>query len=354
MFKWWITQHWPGVVCCHTPDAAGGGGGADPTGSGAASTAADTSAGAATDGDEGAVGERRTATPDDGQDAAVEESLEDLLAEASDPLDARPLEERLKALSARNKKLLRKLTRMDPVYSRVRDLDLDEVLGQARGFQEARELARTDRDGFLRFFGLDSPSSRASRASDEGEADANAPVIDLKALPFDPNLNEVNRFFYTLAEQVNVLAQDNKQLRAIAQGVDSRQQRESYVTRGRAWKSAIDTAAAQIVGPDGRPNAGVQTVFKDAMAHAFRAEEGKRAHGQRALSVEFLVNHYLKQLGISKDVQRRANDAMRQRGAERTAALPRQQTASGAPATAQGDQPFNLAAARKRLTQATA
>lgn len=342
---------WVGLaVLTDIPTADGGGAGGGPTGGGAPSTGAADPAGPGDAGDAGAEGIDPSATPAAAAEPATEESIEDLLAGDDDPNEAlRPADERIKALADRRRKLQRRLAKMAPVYQRMEGRDIDAVLSNARNYEQLIELAQSNPTLARQLLGIDAaPAAAPARAAgDAPPADDAAALglIDLAKLPFEAN-SDVNKFFYKLAEDFNSLKKELHATRELAKGADQRLSSEAKTGRTRNWKSAIDSAAGQI------PDEGLRDVFTDLMKHAFNAEEQKVTLGQRAFAPEFYVNHYLKKLKVNADTQRRAQDAVRQRGAERTAALPRQQTGSGAPAPVNGNVRIDMAEARRRMLAA--
>lgn len=341
MLKHYLTgQLWPFAgILTDAPDATAAGGPATAADSAAASTAG-------TDSDGTGTGDDADMAP--ASDAGAETSAGTEGTVDDDSLDfgeddnahTRPADERLRAVLAKNKKLYNRLNRMKPVYDRVRGLELDRVLHDARTFGELREsIANARPDEVLRLLGLDRATSRGA------EPEQDADLFDLGALPFDLD-NPVNQLIGRVLETVNRQQREIKRLSSGHQNIEQRTAREAQAQRLSAWRSATAAAASKI------ENRGVRLLFNDALEHAFVHQEQQRAAGRRPRSVEFIVNHYLTNLGVSDKTRKLANDAMRQRTAERTATLSKQPASSGTPA-GPNDQPAKTwEDARRRMTAA--
>lgn len=322
-------------LCLDTVDGGGGGGPAGGGGSPASAGDQTTNTGQAADPGGPPAADPGTEPP------AGEESLEDLLA-GEENLSELPIHEQLRRVNAQNRKLLKRAAKMHGIYGRVKDLDLDSTLEDARAMGRLRDMLREDPDAARRYLGLDASPERTTR-TDSRETEAPADLFDLTKLPFDPAETPVNGMFLQLLKTVNALHKGYGELRGQFTQTATTAERQQTETFRREWHSVMNTAAKQI------QNEGTRDLFKDAMLHALNAENRKRREGKRYYSPEFLVNHYMRKLGVGQQTQQRAAEAVRQRGAERTARLGPQQTATGTPASARGNQKLNLATARQRM-----
>lgn len=272
------------------------------------------------------------AEPDDDEDH--DPALEDLLVE-DDEDEGRPLEERVKALSKRNRKLRRQMAKRAAVLQRIKDpAEFDSITRDAEAYRAiAREAQRNPR---LRqaIFG-------ASAGEDQSEGPAAKPArpkFDRKALPFDADENPVNRY---LADQFESLQAMREALDQVRQEVQGTRQQVAQTHHQRAvdqWKGAVDGASKRIT------NVGLRRAFEKAMALEFAQSRGQR-------DVATAIKDWLTDFGVPSKEASAANAAARQRIAEGNARRPLSQ---GRPVVASAARPGDgekktLASIRRRL-----
>jgi hypothetical protein len=343
MFKHWISRLPMFSVAHNAPDTGSGGGSSDPSGSGDASTASNGSADQDGGDDAGAGDDSATrATGDADPDQELEALLDD---DGGD--DLRPVEERLQAILPAHKRVKRELRKLMPIKRQLKEAgitNLGDAISKAQYFDRIQQMADEDPRGLARLLGIDvtpssaTPARGASPRVTENAAGGGGDLIDVSKLPFDINNGDpVNQFMGMIIGKLNethreltALKGDHSNLRTSARERAEREHRSS-------WKSAVDAAAAKI------PDAGVRTVFQDAMA---LARNEPRA---RQMGVQKLIDHYLTKLGVGGQAKQRANDAARQRIAQNTSQLPRQHAGTGTPASARGNSRKTFASIREKL-----
>lgn len=323
-------------------DAGAGGGAADPTGAGDGSQPSDEEAAGGEEGDPGSSA--------DGVQAERDEALEDLLLDEDEDDPKATVDDRYKKLAAKNRKLKRQLAKRMSVLKRFEGLDPDDVLTRARQFDQLNEqIARlTPRQRAALYGGEVTDPAQPARPAPVAD-----PEFDPSQLPFDPNENEINRYFAGMAKDNFELKRTIARLEGRLQQVDSRDTARTEAQERSQWKGAIDAAAATI------PDDEVRILFKDAMAAAYR----DRANHRKA--PQDIIAHYLKgklspqqqkqanaaaaQATAGKGAPARGAQAQAQRIAESNKSLPRTVAPSGQPAPARSEKP-SLADIRKRLT----
>lgn len=329
MFRFWkVALFTDGFAPLMDAMDAGGAGGADPDGAeGADNGAVSDDGGDPADGVDAA-----------GNDASREEALEDLLVDEDEPDQdehgrQRTTEDRIKAISKKNRKLRRQLAKLLPLAKRLGDVDLDDLITRARTADRLEEqLQRNPRlRGVL--YGEDEEPQGSARTRSKVEDE---PEFDESSLPFDPKENEVNAYFAKLARQNHELARELKQVRARQDQFEGRDTARTELQDKREWKSAIDAASATLKDPMTR------TLFQDALTAAFIS---RHRHGK---TPQQIIAHYLKGNVSSADAKRATDAAAaaagknrgtstvaaQQRIAERNRTLPRTVAPSGQPAPA--------------------
>lgn len=230
-----------------------------------------------------------------------EEALEDLLVDEDDADtdtqtgQQRSIEDRLKAVAKKNRKLRRQLAKVLPKLQRVKDLDLDDLITRARRADELSQLI--ERNPRLRRVLFSSgDAEEENRSARQRDPDEEETLFDEGALPFDPNESPTNRYFANLAKRNTEMERTVKQLTA---RIDELHGRDTARTEGeikREWKTAIDAAADKVT------DKGVRTVFKDAVTAAYQLARHKYTAQQ-------IISHYLKELGVDQQDASRANAA---------------------------------------------
>lgn len=329
------------------PDAAGSGGGADLRDTGDGSPPSD-----AVVADDGGTTEGVAAV----DETEREEALEDLLIADDEDEDqrSRPDGERIKALAKKNRKLRKQVAKLLPLSKRLEGVDLDDLVLSKRQYVALAEQIRTN------------PRLRAlihgSDADDEPVKGRRTPPADVdeqfdeSSLPFNPNESPTNRYFANLAKEN---FDTRKLLRQVQERLDGTEGRERAKTESQIrteWKTTITSAAAHI------KDEGVQTVFKDLLAAAYK-DPDVRAKGY---TVQQLVSHYLKVLKVNPADAAKATAAAakptpapaiktaatQQRIAEQNKSLPRTVAPAGSPAPARNERP-TLQGLRKQITGAS-
>ena len=336
------------------PDAGAGGGTPDPVGGGDGLPPSDVS----TDppaGDEPAVA--RTTTDDDDEDDDVDDDLTP---------DAEVTPERFKRVTAKLSKLKRRDRSFRVERGRLRELraqgiSLDDLIHGTRQHRElATQLARNPRLRELVSGDAAEEAGVATPRTREANPDPD-PDFDDKSLPFDPEENDTNRYFATLARDNHGLKRTAAQLQKRLDAIEGKDTARTQAETQRAeamerttWKSVIDAAAAEV--PEAYRN-----VFKDAMTSAYH---NRKTHGKPPT---FFVGHYLRgqvtaaQSKAASDAARKAGEkpatpavpvrtaATQQRIAEANKTLPRTVAPNGTPAPARSGKE-SLLDVRRRLT----
>lgn len=242
--------------------------------------------------------------PPAGNDTGDDEELEDLIAPGrGDDEDLGQITpERFKAVLKQNKKLTRKLTKALPQLTRLKGMDLDDLILRARrGDDLAATVANNPRLRALLNGGEDDPPAHSGKPAKGKPAPAAAggdddEEFDESKLPFDPNENDANRYFADLAKSNHELKRQLKQL----VGKDTAREQQQAQARAAAerteWKTAIDAAAETLTSPREKK------LFRDALAGAYmsRGEHGK--------TVRQIIAHYLEDNATAADA-RKANAA---------------------------------------------
>jgi nitrogen fixation-related uncharacterized protein len=344
MLKNWITRLPMFAVAHQAPDAAGGGGSADPNGSGDDSTSSDDSAGQdESDGDAGAGDEPATQAT---ETIDPEQELERILEDDDEPNDQRPVEERFAAVLSTNKRLKREMRKLQPVKQQLRDAgvkNVGEMLQKARTFDQLQDLAKSDPAKLRRIlFDDDTPAPTSARTGNGHTAASESDdLIPLDKLPFDVNNGDpINQFMRDLVQKVNEQHRELKGIKGEHQTSRQREQQRGAQAFRQHWDSAVDAAAKQI------PDDNVRILFKDALVMA------REIPDVRKRGVSFLVNHYLTKFKVSTTTRARVNDALRQTTAKNNTQLPRQHTGGGMAATAKGDYKPTFASIREKLDAA--
>lgn len=258
--------------------------------------------------------------------------------EDADPLDlltsrdeqdentqARPIEDRYKALSKRARKLEKSLKKSLPVNQALREagVDLRTLLSShARLTAYEASLQANPRLRALLEGGTEPPAEDGDRRPAARE--------ETVEYPFDTK-DPVGRFMSDFHQQttnsnrelLNRLSNIEKALDTrvgrIEQGT-AQQQRTAVMT---SWKSATDAAVAKLDKP-------VQKLFRDAV---LSAAEGYLA-GKHKLSPQQVIDHYLADFKISEGQKNRASAVAAQKTAERNTTLPRRPAqGAGSPAS---------------------
>lgn len=146
-------------------------------------------------------------------------------------------------------------------------------------------------------------------------------VDDLEAFDQDHPATPVMR---RMAETLDRLEDENARLRQDVTGVTSKDQQREQQTEQAAWKSAVD-AAAEKLSPQ------LRTMFTDAVAGAF--QHAKR-NGLK-VTPQQVIDHYLKDVGVSKPTAAAASAAAASRIATHNKNQPsRSAVTGGSPAAA--------------------
>jgi len=331
----------------YAPDGVAGSAGGSDTGSedGQSSSADDS-------GDAGDLGDDGGDAGDDSGDHAGdddagdrEESLEDLLVDGDDDEhadDQRTADQRIKALSKKNRKLRRQMAKYLPALKRLGTVDLDDVLDRARRYNDFEEAARRNpklralvRGGDDVDDDADDDTPRRGRKTDA------APEFDESKLPFDPNKDAVHRYFADVAKGNHELRHQITQLMKRLDGFETRDQQRGEASAKSQWTSAIKAAGEKITDKK------IAKLVRDAMIGAFNTP-GVRGR----YSADQVLNHYLKEYGADPAQARRVKDAAKQRIAERNKHLPRHASTGGMAAGARDGKREKLSDVRKRLSRA--
>lgn len=333
-------------------DATGAGGGADPGDGGDGSQPSD---GAVDDGGD----------PNDGaalgEDADREEALEDLLTADDDdePLDqtgrARPAEDRIKALAKRTKKLQRRLAKLLPIAKRTEGIDLDDLITKARNYDSLERRIASNPRLARAIYGDADDDQDTGRASRRQPAQEPEEQFDPSSIPFETE-TESGKYLANLARENFELKRQQRQLAQRLDQLHGAQTATVEASERSQWLAARDAAVAHI------KDEGVQTLFKDAIAAAYKDRGSHRKSPQQ------VINHYLKVLKVTPQQASAAANAaaaaatkggkpagapatgaaQRQRIAEGNRTLPRTPAPVGSPAPAR-QQRETVAQVNKRL-----
>jgi hypothetical protein len=295
----------------------------------AAAAADETSAEAGDDSSDDETPARASADADaDADDVDEDADPLDLLTtrdEQDEQTQSRPIEDRYKALSKRARKLEKSLKKSLPIQQALREagVDLRTLLSshQRLAAFEASLQANPRLRALLEGSNSDDPPADTRRAAAREE-----PV----EYPFDVN-DPVGRFMQEF-HQGSTKAQNEilDRLERIEKSFDTRVGRiesttvaQQRATTMNTWKTTA-TAAAEKLEP------GVRQIFLDAV---LSAAEGSLS-GRHKLSVQQVIDHYLKPLKVSDKQKERASAAAKQKTAERNNNLPRRPApGSGSPAS---------------------
>lgn len=219
---------------------------------------------------------------------------------------------RFKAAIKKLKKQGRQLSRMRPVYSRVKDVDLDTVLTKARTADEFQGVLARDKK-------LAKQVLEAMSGLHQPEADAEE-QFDPKSLPFNTD-DDAGKFFAQMVKDMRQMSKELKVTKEELAGLKTAGQQQSRAEVMRTWQGATKAAAAQV--PEW-----ARDMFNDAVYGAFREAElkGKQLDPQR------VIKHYLAKLPISDKQKAAAAAAGAARAANRNSNLPRVPQTPGVPA----------------------
>lgn len=317
------------------PDAGGDG---DDAGSDADG---DADAGEATDGDGDAGDDADDATGRGGsQTDDDDEELNALLGDTDEDDDARPLEERHKALRKSHNKLRKRFGKAWPLVQTLRKqgiTDVNDVVIGSRNWNALLERVGGDRGKLNRL--LDSldgkdldagsdkrPAAKAHTGGDDDEFDEKQ---------FDKmwdTTTEAGKFFVKLARQNHDQGKALKAALARLDAVDNGIKQDKDTQVRSSWLGVMNAAAAKIKDAD------TKSVYEDLMKSAFWLA---RSQG-KSLDPAELSRKVLKRLKVEPTTQRIANAAAQQRMA---------QTNQGRPKHVAGGGPANPAKAKKETVE---
>ncbi|MGE3278023.1 MAG: hypothetical protein AB7O67_23170 [Vicinamibacterales bacterium] len=297
---------------------------------------------------DGDGGDGDDADDHEGQGTSPEDEDEELLFGGGDDQDeGRPAEERLKALSASHKKLKRRFGKFWPLAKTLKaagvsDRDVPALIQKAQNFDALARRAGGDPQAVERLMALVRgeavDDSTGGKSTSRRGGDQDAVEFDESTLPFDPNANANNRFFADEIKRGRTvearLQTALKRIEALEGGIRSEKQTRVQ----QEWSSAMNAAAKHI------PDPGLRTLFTDAVKATFQL-------GGARLKPQQVIDHYLKQAGITPGRQKVAAAAARQRLANGNQQLPRNQAGVGAPSPARSGKE-RLADVHKRLRTA--
>jgi hypothetical protein len=331
-WKWMVTHIARGCAPLEdAPDATGASGGADPSDPGDGSQPS----GDEIAGDEGGAG--GGADVDDDSDVPLDRLLVD------DDVDdqTRPIEQRLKALDKKNRKLKRQLAKRAGTLQRLEGIDLDDLVASKRKLAEFNELlSKNPRIRALLNGDAEPEPERRTPAADPEEQ------FDEANLPFDVNENDTHRFFAKMARQNFEMQKELKKLRGDLSALDGRDRTRTESQVRDTWRSTIVAAADKI------KSTAVRKLFMDNLAAHYN-DPRVRAK----FTPQQLVNHYLSELkadGLITEAQAKATSAAaapatpktpvrtaatQQRIAEANKSLPRTAAVTGTPAPARSQRP---------------
>lgn len=231
--------------------------------------------------------------------AGADEDDEDLIAgRDDDDTDSRTPEERIKALAKKNRQLVRRLTKHLPTLTRLKGLDLDDLLTRARRGDQFAEMVGNNPKLRALLHG-DEPEAPAGRTAKAGTpaTDPDDDEFDESALPFDPELNDANRYFAKMARDNHELKKTLRQLQGKETQRENDVKAQAAASERTTWRTSIEAAAEHL------PEGAMRTYFKDAMAGAYAT---RATHGK---SVTDLIAHYLKAAGVDPKTAGKANKA---------------------------------------------
>jgi hypothetical protein len=272
-------------------------------------------------------------SPAEGVAPEREESLDELIVGEDDDEDrTQPHEVRIKKLSAKNRKLQRRLMREADKAKRYDGLDdPDTVRVRLREAAQLKDLIHNNPELRALLQQGGKPKEEPTRRPDA------EPEFDEAALPFDPNENPANRYFADLAKTNHALVRKVAALEGRINQVDGRDVARTEASAWQEWNAATDAALAQVADD------GVRLLLKDQMTAAWTL------HGKtKQYTHQHILNHYLtgplkKFLKPAEAARATAaaaasattrTTAEQQRIAERNRGLPRTVAPSGTPAPA--------------------
>jgi hypothetical protein len=219
---------------------------------------------------------------------------------------------RFKAMQKKLAKQRRQLARMRPVYSKVKDHDLDTVLARARTADQIQSVLA--RDTKLAKQLMEAMSGVAAPQAEDDDA------FDPKSLPFSTD-DEAGKFFAQMVKDQRALQKELKATRDELASIKTGEQAKSRAEVMRTWQGATKAAAAKV--PEW-----ARDMFNDAVYGAFREAETKGVK----LDPQRVIKHYLGKLPISDKDKAAAAAAGAQRAANRNSNLPRVPATPGVPA----------------------
>lgn len=322
------------------PDDGGMADGADSdagdSGSDDGTDAADADAGEATDGDgadgdhaDDADGRRGSQTDDD------DEELNALLGDDEDQDDARPLEERHKALRKSHNKLRKRFGKAWPLVQTLRKqniTDVNDVVVGSRNWNALLERVGGDRNKLNRLLdsldGKDLDTGGGKQPTGKGTA-AGETDDEFDEKQFDKlwdTSTETGKFFVKLARTNHDQGKTIKALKDRLDRVDSGIQQDKDTQVRSSWLGVMNAAAAKIKDPD------TKSVYEDLMKSAFHIARSQN----RQLDPADLSRKVLKRLKVEPTTQRIADAAAKQRMAQTNNGRPKHIAGGGQPNPAKG------------------
>lgn len=360
MFKWQLfgLSRPLDSRCFDGPGADGGGGGAA-AGDPSAGTTGDAGDGDPGDG-QGDGGGGDGGGDDQGGDARSAgaegdpDADDDTLLFGDDEGEGKPLEEQVRALRQRARKLARRYAKVKPIADRFRGedgriVDVDDFIAARRRLTDLE--ARAERDPRMRALldGREDPPARR----DEGPT-RRPFAMTTENLGFDPRETRANAVIADTVRRVQEMGDVAQTIRALQEKVDGLvgdTTRRQTQADNREW-STETARVLDIVKRAAPTNTFLQTVIKDAL---YGAKATAKEHGRTPREI---AEHYLARARnsglISNQVKGAVTAGLKQRMAEQNRKLPRQDSGGGAPARPGGDKRITLADVHRRVRSGAA
>lgn len=289
------------------------------------------------------------------QDADLDdESL--LFGADDDGADQRPLEEQLRALRSRNRKLVRRFSKVKGVADRFQGADVDDIITSARNYRAIEQAAQSNPKLRALLYGQSDDAGNddrqpAGKSKPDPEFEAQ---FTPEALGFDPEESVGNRRIAAALRSVALMERqmaELMQLQLTVQSIKGHFDQASAQAEKSSWLTAQSTLVEAI--EKAMPgNKLMVRLAKDMLAGAYQTRSKHRATPQQ------VVDAYLAELKSSGQIApkqaQQISAATQSRMAAHNKQLPKTPAGGGQPAGAQGNQRIRLADVHKRVRSGTA
>lgn len=251
-------------------------------------------------------------------------------------------EEQIKRLRRANKKLRTRYGKAKAVADRFRDVDVDQVITNARQFEELRRNPRANARGDA------DDRAETRRQPTEPDVPALPSTLTAETLGFNPNESTANRVLAGAIAHINRLTKQVAQFQALMPTVENIRQTvvsDRTTRENTAWRNALGSLETELkkAGADDA----MVTFARDAIIGAYHT---RAQHGQ---SPDTIVKAYLAKLAkrgaITSRQAGQASAAVQSRMANHNQTLPRSPAGGGTPSSAHGNTKPTLKDVHARL-----